>query len=57
MIKKNILNISIDERKKVREDIQMIFQNPYSSLNPKYKIKEIILEGLQYKKKYTKIRY
>lgn len=53
--KKNILNISIDERKKVREDIQMIFQNPYSSLNPKYKIKEIILEGLQYKKNIQKL--
>ena len=28
----------------------MIFQSPYSSLNPKYKIKDIILEGVIYQK-------
>ena len=30
--------------KKINGKIQMIFQSPYSSLNPKYKIKDIILE-------------
>ena len=30
--------------------VQMIFQSPYSSLNPKYKIKDIILEGVIYQK-------
>lgn len=32
-------------------DIQMIFQNPYSALNPKMKVKDIILEGFRYNKK------
>ena len=36
--------------KKINEKIQMIFQSPYSSLNPKYKIKDIILEGVIYQK-------
>lgn len=30
--------------------IQMIFQSPYSSLNPKYKIRDIVLEGVIYQK-------
>ena len=36
--------------KKINGKIQMIFQSPYSSLNPKYKIKDIILEGIIYQK-------
>ena len=28
--------------------VQMIFQSPYSSLNPKYKIRDIIAEGVIY---------
>ena len=36
--------------KKINGKIQMIFQSPYSSLNPKYKIKDIILEGVIYQK-------
>ena len=30
--------------------VQMIFQSPYSSLNPKYKIRDIIAEGVIYQK-------
>ena len=30
--------------------IQMIFQSQYSSLNPKYKIRDIVLEGVIYQK-------
>ena len=37
-------------KKKINGKIQMIFQSPYSSLNPKYKIKDIILEGVIYQK-------
>mgnify|MGYP000982827622 FL=1 len=36
--------------KKINGKIQMIFQSPYSSLNPKYKIKDIIAEGVIYQK-------
>ena len=42
------------ETKKFRKTAQMIFQNPYSSLNPKMKIKDTLIEPLKifnYKKK------
>jgi ABC-type microcin C transport system duplicated ATPase subunit YejF len=35
-----------NEKAKLRKDIQIIFQDPYSSLNPRMKIKDIIGEGL-----------
>lgn len=38
----NLLNQNLELRRK----IQMIFQDPYSSLNPKHKIKQIIGSGL-----------
>ena len=40
----------LENPKKISGKIQMIFQSPYSSLNPKYKIKDIILEGVIYQK-------
>ena len=40
----------LENPKKINGKIQMIFQSPYSSLNPKYKIKDIILEGIIYQK-------
>ena len=40
----------LESLKKINGKIQMIFQSPYSSLNPKYKIKDIILEGVIYQK-------
>ena len=40
----------LENPKKINGKIQMIFQSPYSSLNPKYKIKDIILEGVIYQK-------
>ena len=44
---KNILEISgREELKDFYKKVQMIFQNPYSSLNPKMKIKEILTEPL-----------
>lgn len=42
----DISKLDKKELKKFRESAQMIFQNPYSSLNPKMKIKEILLEPL-----------
>ncbi len=34
------------EMKAFRKEIQMIFQDPYASLNPRMKVKDIIAEGL-----------
>lgn len=43
---KNINDFTKEELKTFRKSVQMIFQNPYSSLNPKMKIKEILIEPL-----------
>lgn len=37
----------IRDFRKFRKDIQIIFQDPYSSLNPRHKIVDIITEGLK----------
>ena len=41
-----ILNLSRSEMKPYRKHIQMIFQDPYSSLNPRMLVKDIIREPL-----------
>ena len=43
----NILKFDKKETFEYRKKIQMIFQNPYSSLNPKMKIEETLLEPLK----------
>ena len=43
----NILNYNKKQTKAFRKSAQMIFQNPYSSLNPKMKVKEILEEPLK----------
>jgi oligopeptide transport system ATP-binding protein len=43
----NITHYSSGEMKKVRSDMQMIFQDPYSSLNPRKRIKDILAEPLK----------
>lgn len=42
----NILKLKKNDLKKFRQKAQMIFQNPFSSLNPKMKIYEILKEPL-----------
>ncbi len=37
--------LSISERRKFSRDVQLIFQDPYSSLNPRMTVKDIIAEG------------
>lgn len=49
----DITNIA-SASKAVRRDIQMIFQDPYSSLNPKKRVNDIISEPLRNYEKLTK---
>lgn len=42
----NIINLNKKEKKQYMRDMQMIFQDPYSSLNPRMTVKDIIAEGL-----------
>ena len=51
--KKSILAHSKDEQKSYPKKVQMIFQNPYSSLNPRLKIKETLKEPLDINTSYT----
>ena len=43
---KNISHISRKELKKIRESVQIVFQDPYASLNPKMTIEKILMEPL-----------
>jgi len=43
---KNILTLSDEEMRKYRQKIQIIFQDPYSSLNPKMTVGQIVGEPL-----------
>ncbi len=58
---KNLAKISRNQMRKYRKDLQVIFQDPYSSLDPRMKIKDIIAEGLtahhmlNTKKRYKKV--
>jgi oligopeptide transport system ATP-binding protein len=44
---KNLFDLKPDALKRVRRDIQIIFQDPFSSLDPRVPIGESIAEGLQ----------
>ena len=46
-MKQNIVNLSSDETRIFRKKIQMIFQDPFSSLNPKFTIRQILSEALE----------
>ena len=43
---KDLAQSSKSEIRKIRKDIQIIFQDPYSSLNPRQSVREIITEPL-----------
>jgi peptide/nickel transport system ATP-binding protein len=43
---KDVTNPNRHELKEMREDMQIIFQDPYSSLNPRMSVSETIMEPL-----------
>ena len=43
---KDITKLTTKEVRKLRREIQMIFQDPYSSLNPRHTIEKILMEPL-----------
>ena len=49
----DITNLSLAEMKAKRRDMQIIFQDPYSSLNPRKTVYEIIAEPLVFNKVFT----
>lgn len=50
---KNILELSVKEMKPIRKDLQIIFQDPYSSLNPRMTIGNAIKEPMTVHALYT----
>ena len=44
--RKNILDLSYRQMREYRQDLQMIFQDPFSSLNPRLTVLDILTEGL-----------
>tara|TARA_B110000438_G_C15651972_1_gene579957 strand:- start:216 stop:947 length:732 start_codon:yes stop_codon:yes gene_type:complete len=44
----NLINLNNDQEKNMRQNVQMIFQDPYSSLNPKKTIRNLLLEPLKF---------
>ncbi len=50
---KDIVNLSSRELKKLRKEIQIIFQDPFSSLNPRISVGRSILEPMQVHKLYA----
>ena len=43
---KNLTSLDVKDKKYLKRHIQMVFQDPYASLNPRMKIAEILEEGL-----------
>lgn len=44
---KDLAKLKDEEMRRTRRDIQMVFQDPYASLNPRKTIKQILLEPLK----------
>lgn len=50
----NVTNISKHEIRKLREDVTIIFQDPYSSLDPRFTVSRIIREPLKISGKFSR---
>lgn len=49
----DIFQLNKAQKKEFCKNVQMIFQNPYSSLNPRMTVKEVVGEGIKLYGKYT----
>ncbi|MCC8410255.1 ABC transporter ATP-binding protein [Mucilaginibacter sp. UR6-1] len=49
----DLCKLSADQMRRMRRDIQIIFQDPYSSLNPRLTVGQALLEPLQVHRLYT----
>ena len=50
---RDITSVSRRELKKLREEMQIIFQDPFSSLNPRYTVEKAIQEALRLTGRYS----
>lgn len=50
---KDVTKVNKEELKELRRGAQMIFQDPYSSLNPRMTVSQLIAEPLKIEKKYS----
>lgn len=50
---KDITHVSRNERRNLADHMQMIFQDPYASLNPRMTVGDIIAEGWDIRRKYS----
>lgn len=49
----DIMSLPYEKMRSLRRELQMVFQDPYASLNPKMTVKEILMEPLRVHKKYS----
>ncbi|WP_312117047.1 ABC transporter ATP-binding protein [Brevibacillus reuszeri] len=42
----NVMSLSADEMRKMRRDMQIVFQDPFASLNPRHNVEKILEEPL-----------
>ncbi|MFD1413281.1 ABC transporter ATP-binding protein [Oceanobacillus jeddahense] len=50
---KNIVEMSKRELQQIRKDIQIVFQDPYASIDPRLTVRDVIAEPLEIHKMYT----
>lgn len=50
----DLAKLTVKEMKPIRKDLQLIFQDPYSSLNPRMTVGQIISEGMYAHKMFAK---
>lgn len=50
----NLYNLNARELKSLRKDMQIVFQDPYASLNPRLKVRQIIEEPMTIHTKFSK---